>query len=430
MHRNQGSRRLVLPGRATGGIIYELSPALARRPAGAAATEASVAPAPFRRGRCSDERNWPVGHFREGQQGARMTAGSAKVGIIGLGRWAKVLARAAAASEKIEIVSAYSRSQEKRSEFEHELGIRSVAALDEMLADSQIKGCILTVPNEQHYPVAERVAQAGKHIYTEKPIAHTLEDGMRMAALEVQYGVSVTVGHSARLMAGIREIKARIDAGELGRVAFMEANFSNERALELTPQTWRWFKDRAPGGPLSQLAIHQFDVLHYLGGRIEAVSSVASKLSPVGAEVDDQSMTLLRFADGKVGYVGSCWTSPGIFAVRVFGSKGLMHFEIDLGTWDTPDQLHKASTLYIQRGRDGWAKREEIRLPESDMFRAELEMFAASCESGRPNELTAHNGNVAVAVVYAALKSIERKGQCVRISDVMEEARARIGAEA
>ena len=69
-------------------------------------------------------------------------------------------------------------------------------------------------------------------------------------------------------MAGIRIIKEAIDAGELGRVAFIEANFSNERALELTPQTWRWYKDRAPGGPLSQLAIHQFDVLHYLGGEI------------------------------------------------------------------------------------------------------------------------------------------------------------------
>jgi predicted dehydrogenase len=157
---------------------------------------------------------------------------------------------------------------------------------------------------------------------------------------------------------------------------------------------------------------------------------MASKLSPVGAEVDDQSMTLLKFADGKVGYVGSCWTSPGIFAVRVFGSKGLMHYEIDFGTWDTPHLLHKASTLYIQRGKDGWAKREMIPLPESDMFRAELEMFAASCATGKPGELTAHNGNVAVAVVYAALKSLDRKGQCVRIADIMEETRSRISAQA
>jgi predicted dehydrogenase len=359
-----------------------------------------------------------------------MSTTPVKVGIVGLGRWAKVLTRATAHSDQIRIVCGYSRSPETRAAFHKELGVPPVGDLKEMLANPELKGIILTVPNEQHFPLAEQVARAKKHVYTEKPIAQTLDDGLRIAALEKQHGVTVTVGHSARLMAGIRIIKERIDAGELGRVAFMEANFSNERALELTPQTWRWYKDRAPGGPLSQLAIHQFDVLHLLGGEIAEVSSIASKLSPVGAEVDDQSMTLIRFTDGKVGYVGSCWTSPGIFSVRVFGSKGLMHYEIDFGTWDTPHLLHKASVLYIQRGKDGWAKREEIALPESDMFRAELEMFAESCRTGRPNELTAHNGNIAVAVVYAALRSIDRRGQGVRIADIMEETRARIDARA
>lgn len=353
-----------------------------------------------------------------------------KLGIVGLGRWAKVLTRAARQSSRLQIVSGYTRTPEKRAAFENEMGVASAPDMKTLLSNPEIKGVILTVPNEQHLPLAEQVARAGKHVYTEKPIAQTLEDGLKIAALEKQHGVTVTVGHSARLMAGIRIIKERIERGELGRVAFMEANFSNERALELTPQTWRWYKDRAPGGPLSQLAIHQFDVLHYLGGEIAEVSSTASKLSPVGAEVDDQSMTVLKFADGKMGYVGSCWTSPGIFAVRVFGSKGLMHYEIDFGTWDTPHLLHQASVLYIQRGKDGWAKREDIPLPESDMFRAELEMFAESCASGKPNELTAHNGNIAVAVVYAALKSIDRKGQAVRVADVIEETHAKIGTAA
>ena len=359
-----------------------------------------------------------------------MSTTPVKLGIVGLGRWAKVLARAARQSDKLKIVAGYSRTADKRAAFEKETGVPPVGDLKAMLSNPEIRGVILTVPNEQHLPLAEQVARAGKHVYTEKPIAQTLEDGLKIAALEKQHGVTVTVGHSARLMAGIRLIKARIDRGELGRVAFMEANFSNERALELTPQTWRWYKDRAPGGPLSQLAIHQFDVLHLLGGEIAEVSSMTSKLSPVGAEVDDQSMTTIKFADGKMGYVGSCWTSPGIFSVRVFGSRGLMHYEIDFGTWDTPHLLHQASVLYLQRGKDGWAKREEIKLPESDMFRAELEMFAESCASGRPNELSAHNGNVAVAVVYAALKSIDRKGLCVRIADVMAEAHEKIANQA
>jgi predicted dehydrogenase len=355
-----------------------------------------------------------------------MSAEPVRVGIVGLGRWAKVLTRAAAKSDKLKIVAAFSRSPEKRETFEREMGVPAAPDLKTMLSSPEIKGAILTVPNEQHLPVAREVARAGKHVYTEKPIASTLEEGLQIAALEKEHGITVTVGHSARLMAGVRKIREAIDSGELGRVAFLEANFSNERALELTPSMWRWYKDRAPGGPLSQLAIHQFDLLHYLGGEIEEVGSLASKLSPVGAEVDDQSMTLLKFADGKVGYVGSCWTSPGVFAVRVFGSKGLMHYEIDFGTWDTPDKLHLTSTLYIQRGKDGYGKRQELKVPPSDMFRTELEMFAESCRTGKPGELSARNGNIAVAVVYAALRSIENNGRYTRIAEVMEAARERV----
>ena len=357
-----------------------------------------------------------------------MGAQPVKLGIVGLGRWAKVLTRAVAKSDKLKIVAGYSRTEEKRKAFEQEFGVKGVPDMKALLADPEIRGVIITVPNEQHLPVATEIAKAGKHVYTEKPIAATLEDGIEIAALEKKYGVTITVGHSARLMGGIRVIRKAIDAGELGRVAFMEANFSNERALELTPNTWRWYKAKAPGGPLSQLAIHQFDILHYLGGEIVEASSMASKLSPVGAEVDDQSMTLLRFADGKIGYVGSSWTSPGIFSVRVFGSKGLIHSETDFSSWDVPSKLHLSSALYIQRGKDGYGKREDLKVPESDMFVAELEMFAESCRSGKANELTAYNGNVAVAVVNAALRSIDQSGHTVRIGDILDEARSRVEA--
>jgi predicted dehydrogenase len=336
------------------------------------------------------------------------------------------LTQSAASSPDLKIIAGFSRSPEKRKAFEQETGIPAVPRMEAMLADPRIQGVILTVPNEQHLPMAIEVAKAHKHVYTEKPIASRLEEGLEVVSLEQKYGITVTVGHSARLMAGIRKIGEAIESGELGRVAFIEANFSNERALELTPKAWRWYKDRAPGGPLSQLAIHQFDVLHYLGGPVIEVGSIASKLSPVGAEVDDQSMTLLRFEDGKIGYVGSCWTSPGIFAVRVFGSKGLMHYEADFNTWDTPDQLHRTSTLYIQRGKDGYAKREELPVPESNMFRAELEMFAESCRTGRSGELSAKNGCAALAIVFAALRSLDRNGQYVRIAEVMAEAREQV----
>src|SRR3954465_13047103 len=103
-----------------------------------------------------------------------------RLGIVGLGRWAKVLARAAGPSDELKLVSAYSRSQEKRTAFQAEFGVPPAADLKVMLSDPEIQGVILTVPNEQHWPLARQVATAGKHVYTEKPIASTLEDGLQM----------------------------------------------------------------------------------------------------------------------------------------------------------------------------------------------------------------------------------------------------------
>jgi predicted dehydrogenase len=357
-----------------------------------------------------------------------MTGGPVKIGIIGLGRWARVLTRSARTSDRLVIARGFSRSAEKRAAFEAEYGVPSAPDLGTLLADPEISGVILTVPNEQHLPVAEAAARAGKHVYTEKPIANTLANGLAIEALEERHGIKVMVGHSARLLKGTRAMRTAIDRGELGRIVMFEANFSNERALELTPDTWRWYRDRAPGGPLSQLAIHQFDSLHYLGGEITHVGSIASKLSPVGAEVDDQSMTLLRFADGKLGYVGSSWTSPGIYSIRVFGQSGLMHYELDFGTWDDPDNLHKTSSLYIQRGIDRYGDREMVNLEPGNMFVDELEIFAEICRTGQSTELTARDGNVALAIVYAALRSVNRNGAMVPLAEILDEARVDLAA--
>src|SRR5262249_48189104 len=99
------------------------------------------------------------------EEAARAMSGNrVKVGIVGLGRWAKVLTRAARTSDAVEIVSGFSRSQESRDAFQSEFGVKSAPDLASLLADPSIKGVILTVPNEQHLPLAREVAKAGKHV--------------------------------------------------------------------------------------------------------------------------------------------------------------------------------------------------------------------------------------------------------------------------
>ena len=78
-----------------------------------------------------------------------MASNQVKVGIVGLGRWAKVLTRAARQSDALTIIAGYSRSEDKRSAFQQEFGVAPTPDLATMLADPQIQGVILTVPNEQ-----------------------------------------------------------------------------------------------------------------------------------------------------------------------------------------------------------------------------------------------------------------------------------------
>ena len=105
-----------------------------------------------------------------------------------------------------------------------------------------------------------------------------------------------------------------------------------------------------------------------------------------------------------------------------------MHYELDFSTWDTPDRLHETSSLYIQRGKDGYGKREVLPLPPGNMFLDELDMFADVCITGEAAELSAASGNVALAVVNAALRSAERNGQLIALESVLEESRARLAA--
>ena len=93
------------------------------------------------------------------------------------------------------------------------------------LADKAIAAVVLALPNELHFEFARRAAAAGKHIYIEKPIANTMSDAVAIAALENAHGVRIVIGHCARLLTGIRAMRAAIDAGMLGKLSQIEANF-------------------------------------------------------------------------------------------------------------------------------------------------------------------------------------------------------------
>lgn len=344
-----------------------------------------------------------------------------QVAVVGLGRWSYVLTRAALASSRIRVVVATSRSQASRDAYQQEFGIPTVLTLNEILVNRNIAGVLITVPNDVHLEVAMCVARAGKHIFIEKPIANTMADGLALARLAKMHDVVITVGHCARLLAGVRAIKAALDSGELGELCYLECRYLNDRALRLTPDSWRWYPDKAPGGCLSQIAVHSLDILHYLGGEVREVSAMRSRLANTGAAVDDQALVLVKFAQGHVGYVGSSWTSPGSFSVLAAGTKALMSYQIDQTLWNRASTLHQGADLYLQRRGDGFGKRTLLAVPEGDMFREELELFVDAIMGVDSVDLSAQNGCVALAMVCAALQSTEMGGRAINVRGLLEQ---------
>lgn len=352
-----------------------------------------------------------------------MTQAPLKAALIGVGAWGRVLAKAAGSSRQIEFVCCVGRNPERLAAFSNATGLPG-RDIDAVLADKGIAAVALALPNELHFAFAERAARAGKHVYIEKPIANTMTDALRIAALEGAYGVRIVVGHCARLLTGVRAIRQAIDAGALGKLTQLEATFSNDRGLRLTPQDWRWHSASAPGGSLSQIGVHQFDTLRYLGGDIAAVSASAARHSPVDAEVEDQWIVTLHFADGKLGTVISSWTSTGMFNVRATGLDALMVYDLDQTYWAAPDRLHENATLYRQARGKGPADRQALSVAAGNMYRDELEMFAASATGGVECELSAANGCQAVAAVYAALKSAKEDSRKVALREIIDAAQS------
>jgi predicted dehydrogenase len=349
-----------------------------------------------------------------------------RAALVGVGAWGRVLAKAAASSQKIRFACCVGRNPERRAAFSKDTGL-PVRSIDAVLADKDIAGVVLALPNELHFEFAVRAARAGKHVYIEKPIANTMTDALRIAALEKAHGVRIVIGHCARLLAGTRAIRAAMDQGRLGKVTQIEANFSNDRGLRLTRQDWRWYSESSPGGSLSQIGVHQFDTLRYLGGDIAAVSASAGRHSPVGAEVEDQWIVAVHFADGKRGAMLSSWTSPGTYSVRVTGLDALMFYDIDQTHWANPDKLHENATLYLQARGKGPAERQNMPVPAGNMYRDELELFADSVTGGQESELSAANGCQAVAAVYASLKSAREGSRAVALEEIIAAAQDEIG---
>ncbi|TDJ43976.1 MAG: Gfo/Idh/MocA family oxidoreductase [Gammaproteobacteria bacterium] len=331
--------------------------------------------------------------------------GKVNVGIAGIGWWSGVLAAVIENCDTLDLRACYTRSKDKAATFAAKFNCQAVDSYEAMLALDDLDGVILTTPNSAHRAGAEAAARAGKHVFVEKPISNTLEDGRAMIAACEASGVVLAVGHSYRRHGALRHLRRLIDDGELGRVSLAEGVFSNDNGLKLKPGLWRSDPAEIPGGCLMQIGIHQIDNLLYLLGPVSDVQAYFNRLE-TEPDVEDVTAVLMRFESGAVGYVAADYISARRFTLAVHGTKANAYFDMD------------NDGLRLQR--TGETKPLPVEYEPIDHLRAELEDFANAILTGAGPEIDGHRAMVPLAIVLAAGRS-SAEGRSIALTELLPD---------
>ncbi|MGW1622443.1 Gfo/Idh/MocA family protein [Streptomyces sp. NPDC002172] len=249
----------------------------------------------------------------------------------------------------------------------------------EVAADPRVHAVSITAPNFLHREIGVAMAEAGKHIWIEKPVGLTAEDARAVAEAVAKAGVRGTVGFNYRNAPAVAHARELIASGELGTVTHVRVRlFSDYAAHPDGALTWRYERARGGGGVLGDLASHGVDLARFLLGDIESLAAdtavfIPERARPTGAtaghtlatggelgpvENEDYVNCLLRFASGARGVLEACRVSVGEqnnYGFEVHGTKGAVFWDYrrmgELGvSLGTSYQDQPVSTVFVGPG--------------------------------------------------------------------------------
>ena len=313
-----------------------------------------------------------------------------RAALIGLGWWGNELAMA---SERLGgplgIAACASLSREETRRFAERAGARPLESYDAALAASDIDAVILATPHSLHAEQVTAAANAGKHVFVEKPFTLTAASGRAAAEACARAGVTLAVGHNRRFSAGARALKDLVERGALGTVLHVEGHFSSNSAMGYRPDQWRAQRAEAPGGALASIGLHLIDVMAWLFGPIERVACQARRRA-VAVDIEDTTSALLEFKSGVTGYLGSHFACPLAFHFHIAATKANAQASADF------------TELALGTGP---GKTERVPLEPVDTLMAELAAFAEACDGRGAFPVSPAEAIHNIAVLEALVRS-------------------------
>src|SRR5215813_12885550 len=250
-----------------------------------------------------------------------------RVAVIGIGWWSDVLADAVQRSATMEIAACYTRSDDKRRAFATKYGCRAAASYEEILADREIEAIINTTPNNVHLATTRMAAEAGKHVFLDKPIANSVAEGREIARVCAAAGVVLALGYQRRRENHFRWIKAEIDAGRFGRLVQAECNISRDRLGKIDLSSWRYQAAGMPGGVMLQIGIHYVDVLEMLLGPVRRVSGASAQLVLPGDNPDVANLILEHECGAISNLTASYASASEYYMMNIYGKEASAYYD-------------------------------------------------------------------------------------------------------
>lgn len=191
-----------------------------------------------------------------------------KYGIVGVGGWGTHRRKKLRHAGAFQIVGGVDVRPEAFVEADREEGerIRRFESVEELVADPEIDAVFVCTPAHLHCSQAMLAAQAGKAIFTEKPLGHNLEECRQLVNFCEANNVPHGHGFSLRFSDYSQYVKKMLDEGKLGRVISVSVASMSTAGLVFPPDNWRFRPLENPGGPIFQCGIHKLDLLRFLFG--------------------------------------------------------------------------------------------------------------------------------------------------------------------
>src|SRR5664280_1790858 len=277
-----------------------------------------------------------------------------------------------------------------------------VAVTDDIsmvLKDADIKGIVIAAPAALHYDIAEKVLQAGKHVFVEKPLSLNRADGEKLVRLAADSKKVLFVGHILHYHAAVIRLKEMIKNGKIGRLQYIYS-----RRLSFG-------KIRREENILWSFAPHDISIILSLTGEEPSyVDSVGSNF--LHAQIADVTMTNLKFPSGIGAHIFVSWLNPyKEQKLVIVGSSGMLVFD-DTEPIETKLVLYP-HTIDWQNGLPIPHKAESIPIDLKDIWeeplKAECKAFLTAIETNIKPITSGEEGLRVLKILERSQQSLEEK---------------------